>query len=174
MKGVFPTPDTWSFFPSDTDIWPKINVAWHRHSELVTRHLTLHTKQFWQLVDNFVFCVSTSARHWQSHSQVNAGHYAKFRVDTRHSDSPSWALIMKFIKCGGKTTSYKLNSHMNYNTVFLHHRWLVSEIIAGGNEPYATIAAMSVLIIENPSKPMEIRMENWFVQVYHYGNPNLW
>ena len=28
----------------------------------------------------------------QSHSQVDAGHYAKFRVDARHSDLPSWAL----------------------------------------------------------------------------------
>ena len=40
-KGVFLTPDTGPFFPSDTDIQPKINVARHRHSELVTRHLTL-------------------------------------------------------------------------------------------------------------------------------------
>ncbi len=42
MKGVFRTPDNGPFFPSDTDIQPKINVARHRHSELVTRHLTLH------------------------------------------------------------------------------------------------------------------------------------
>ena len=42
MKGVFPTPNTGSFFPSDTDIQPKTNVGRHRHSELVTRHLTLH------------------------------------------------------------------------------------------------------------------------------------
>ncbi len=28
----------------------------------------------------------------QTHSQVDAGHYAKFRVDARHSDSPSRAL----------------------------------------------------------------------------------
>ncbi len=42
MKGVFPTPDTGPFFSSDTDMQPKINVARHRHSELVTRHLTLH------------------------------------------------------------------------------------------------------------------------------------
>ena len=38
MKGVFPTPDTGPFLPSDTDIEPKTNVARHRHSELVTRH----------------------------------------------------------------------------------------------------------------------------------------
>ncbi len=42
MKGVFPTPDTEPFFPSDTDIQPKINVAQHRHSDLVARHLMLH------------------------------------------------------------------------------------------------------------------------------------
>ncbi len=42
LKGVFPTPDTGPFFPSDADIQPKINVARHRHSELVVRHLTLH------------------------------------------------------------------------------------------------------------------------------------
>ncbi len=41
-KGVFPTPDTGPFFPSDTDIQHKINVGRHRHSELVARHLTLH------------------------------------------------------------------------------------------------------------------------------------
>ncbi len=37
----------------------------------------------------------TSAQHWQSHSQVDAGHYAKFRVDARHSDPPSRALKMR-------------------------------------------------------------------------------
>ncbi len=42
MKGVFPTPDSWPLFPSDTDIQPKINVARHRHSELLTQHSTLH------------------------------------------------------------------------------------------------------------------------------------
>ncbi len=75
MEGVFPTPDTRPFFLSDTDIQLKINVARHRHSELATRH-------------------STSARHWQSHYQVDARHYAKFQVDARHSDPSSWALIM--------------------------------------------------------------------------------
>ncbi len=42
MKGVFPTPNTEPFFPSDTDIQSKVNVAKHRHSDLVARHLTLH------------------------------------------------------------------------------------------------------------------------------------
>ncbi len=42
MKGVFPTPNTEPFFSSDTDIQPKVNVAWHWHSDLVARHLTLH------------------------------------------------------------------------------------------------------------------------------------
>ena len=42
MNGVFPTPDTVPFFPSDTDIHPKTNVARHRHSHLVPRHLTPH------------------------------------------------------------------------------------------------------------------------------------
>ena len=41
-KGVFPTPDTVPFFPSDTDIHLKTNVARHRHSDLAPRHLTLH------------------------------------------------------------------------------------------------------------------------------------
>ncbi len=42
MKGVFLTPETGAFFPSDTDSQLQINVARHRHSELVSRHLTLH------------------------------------------------------------------------------------------------------------------------------------
>ena len=42
MKGVFPTLDTEPFFPSDTDIQPKINVARHQHSDLAARHLTPH------------------------------------------------------------------------------------------------------------------------------------
>ncbi len=36
---------------------------------------------------------STSARHWQSHFQVDAGHCTKFQVDAQHSDPPSWALF---------------------------------------------------------------------------------
>ena len=42
MNRVFPTPNTGPFFPSDTDIQPKMYVPRHRHSELVTRHLTPH------------------------------------------------------------------------------------------------------------------------------------
>ncbi len=38
MKGVFRTSDTEPFFPTDTDIQPKINVTGHRHSDLVARH----------------------------------------------------------------------------------------------------------------------------------------
>ncbi len=75
MKGVYPTPDTSPFFPSDTEIQTYINVGRHRHSGLLVRHSTLH-----------------SARH--SHCQADAGHYRKFRVDTRHSDPPSWALLL--------------------------------------------------------------------------------
>ncbi len=44
MKGVFPTPDAEPFFLSNTIIQPRIkfNVTRHRHSDLVSRHLTLH------------------------------------------------------------------------------------------------------------------------------------
>ncbi len=40
MKGVFTTPDTGPYFPSDTDIQTKISVSRHRHSELSARHST--------------------------------------------------------------------------------------------------------------------------------------
>ena len=53
------------FFPSDTDIPTRNNVGRHRHSELVVRHLTLH-----------------SARH------------KTLSLSSRHSDPPSWALSM--------------------------------------------------------------------------------
>ncbi len=43
MKGVIPTPDTKQFFPSNTDIQLKINVARHGHSDLLARHSTLHS-----------------------------------------------------------------------------------------------------------------------------------
>ena len=38
----FRHPTLGHFFPSDIDIQPQINVARHRHSELVTQHLTFH------------------------------------------------------------------------------------------------------------------------------------
>ena len=43
MKGIFLTPDTGPFFPSNTDIQTKINVGRHRHSELLARHSTLQS-----------------------------------------------------------------------------------------------------------------------------------
>ncbi len=79
MEGVFLTPMTEPFFPSDTDIQPKINVARHRHrhSDLVARHLTLHFSP--------TLTVSFPSRHRTSR-----------KISSRRSTLrlPSWALIM--------------------------------------------------------------------------------
>ncbi len=61
--------DTGPFFQLDTDIQPKINVP------------DIDTQNWWPDIWH-----STSARHWQSHFQVDAGHYAKFWVNIQHSD----------------------------------------------------------------------------------------
>ena len=54
MKGVFPTPDTCPFFPSDTDIQTKIKFSRHRQLELLARHLILSlTKSKLDITENF-------------------------------------------------------------------------------------------------------------------------
>ncbi len=103
MKGVFPTPDNGPFFPSDTDIQPKLYVARHWHSELITRHLTLHfslkyvhfeSLLMWIHCTEFVpidleilpsLQILNVARTWRGKSWL-------FLVDARHS--PSWALML--------------------------------------------------------------------------------
>ena len=75
MKGVFQTPDTSPFFPSDTDIQTSINVGQHRHSALLVRHSTLH-----------------SARHWTL--SLSSRRRTLQKISSRHPTlrPPSWAL----------------------------------------------------------------------------------
>ena len=69
MKGVYPTPDSGPFFHPTLTFKPRLMSS------------NTDTQYWWP--DTWY---TTSARHWQSHSQVDVGHYAQ------HSDPPSWAL----------------------------------------------------------------------------------
>ena len=86
-----------TIFPSDTAIEHKINVAWYRHSDLVARHITLHL-----------------IGHGQSYSQVDAGHYAKFQINARHSDplhGPYYRLPLVCDVVDKKSTTKTLLEH---------------------------------------------------------------